>query len=200
MRATLFKRYALFVVPLVAVIAVVVVVLGRTNHMRSAKVDQNGYTARLNASDMELQSSYKLADGGDRNGDGAISAGDTLAFTFTLTNKGTQSARQVKLDTGIPNKYATYVDSLTGATGLLTDESNVVFDNIFVQPNGTQTISFTTATLRSPDDYSIDFSPRLMNPDKSLALSGEAMQVAVIKADAASMRSQVKVEQSEGDR
>ncbi len=89
-----------------------------------------------------LDSTIALVPGGDTDMNNIIDAGDTIRFTYKLSNTTDQAYTFSTLKTNIDKKELTYVHNLYGVTGISNDDKSIVFTNFRMDANSSKTISF----------------------------------------------------------
>jgi uncharacterized repeat protein (TIGR01451 family) len=165
--------------PAITVVGVLILGIGIFFKLHEHSDNKLVYLTHLSPKGIEVASSYGFAPNGDTNKNHKIDAGETLSFSFTVTNKSKQAAKTVTLDTGIPRSMIGYPQNVDGATGILENRPTLIFKNLVILPGETQKLSFTAQSLYSPTNYGIHMRPVLIDPSNTAVVRGESKFVAV---------------------
>jgi hypothetical protein len=155
--------------------------------------DSNKRSSTLNAHTVSFKAEAVLAKDGDMDKDGKTDGGDTLHFTFKLTNKSQAEAKYLDLDTKIPKDRVFYVRNYAGSSSAATENGTIVFKNVVVLPNQTQEISFDASLFYDTKDWQLNFTPEVREPGKSRIAQANAVSTAVSKADTTSLPSMTTI-------
>lgn len=91
-------------------------------------------------SKIEITSDIQLTENGDLNNNGEMDGGDTVRFSFVLSNGTDKPYPFSKLKTNIRRDAIHFIHNVQGVTGI--DNTTLELPNIYVLPNSKQMISF----------------------------------------------------------
>ncbi len=91
-------------------------------------------------SKIEITSDIQLTEKGDLNNNGEMDGGDTVRFSFVLSNGTDKPYPFSKLKTNIRRDAIHFIHNVQGVTGI--DNTTLELPNIYVLPNSKQVISF----------------------------------------------------------
>lgn len=92
--------------------------------------------------ELKIDANIVLAPGGDVNKNSQIDAGDTVRFSYTITNTTDQEYTFATLKTNINRKQINFIHNVTGTTNLSDDGKTVSIANFRIAPNQVVPISF----------------------------------------------------------
>ena len=92
--------------------------------------------------ELNLKSDIALAKDGDLDKNEEINAGDTVTFTFILSNPSDKKYSHTTLRTNIDRKSINFIHNIIGTSGLNDDGKTITIPNIKVAPSESITISF----------------------------------------------------------
>lgn len=91
---------------------------------------------------LTIESSIRLAPGGDLNQNGQIDSGDSVTFAYKITNSTDNKYTFATLKTNVPRKQLNFVRNITGASGIKDTGETVNIANLRILPQSQQVISF----------------------------------------------------------
>jgi len=123
--------------------------------------------------ELKIESSITLVPEGDVNKNGQIDAGDTVRFSYTLTNTTDKEYSFATLKTNINRKQLNFIHSITGASSLDDNGKTIEIPNFRIPPNQTATITFDArVNYYSTEDPVIATVPEFLdNNNKSITKS-----------------------------
>ncbi len=101
-----------------------------------------------------------------------MDGGDTLRFSFTITNHDKGQAQFLSLRTGLDKNTVFNISHVMGTTGLDSKPNELTLSNILVQSNQTQIISFDATLIYSQNPSTISLNPQLFDPSNQLLTKG----------------------------
>ncbi|MBU3978751.1 hypothetical protein KJ980_07210 [Patescibacteria group bacterium] len=116
----------------------------KTTHAFSLGDVVNGVKSLISPAKKELKidSSITLVPEGDVNKNGQIDAGDTVRFTYTLTNTTDREYSFATLKTNINRKQLNFIHNITGTASLDDDGKTIEIPNFRIAPNQIAAITF----------------------------------------------------------
>jgi hypothetical protein len=92
--------------------------------------------------ELKIESNISLVPDGDVNKNGQIEAGDTVRFSYTLTNTTDREYSFSTLKTNINRKQLNFIHNITGASSLDDNGKTIEIPNFRIAPNQTAVITF----------------------------------------------------------
>ena len=92
--------------------------------------------------ELKIDSSITLVPEGDVNNNGNIDAGDTVRFSYALTNTTDKEYSFSTLRTNINRKQLNFIHNITGTASLDDDGKTIEIPNFRITPNQIATITF----------------------------------------------------------
>lgn len=92
--------------------------------------------------ELKIDANIELAPDGDVNKNGQIDAGDTVRFSYTITNTTDQAYSFATLKTNINRKQLNFIHNVTGATNLNDDGKTITISNFRIAPGQVVSLSF----------------------------------------------------------
>jgi hypothetical protein len=89
-----------------------------------------------------LEADIKLNPEGDLNKNGQIDSGDTVTFSYKITNTTDKSYPYSTLKTNVPKEKLNELKDTFGMTGIIEDGHTVTVPNLRVLPNGIISLEF----------------------------------------------------------
>ncbi len=123
--------------------------------------------------ELKIDSSISLVPEGDVNKNGQIDAGDTVRFSYTLTNTTDQEYSFANLKTNINRKQLNFIHNITGTASLDDNGKTIEIPNFRIAPNQTATITFDArVNYFTSEDPLIATTPEFLdNNNKSIVKS-----------------------------
>ena len=180
-------------VPVVVVAGVFVLLVGGGVTWKVTH-DINKRNTTLNEHTVSLKAAAALAKDGDVNSNGKTDGGDTLHFTFNMTNSSPAEAKYLDLDTKIPKDKVFYVRNYKGASSMAVENGTIVFKNVVVLPSQTQEISFDAGVLYDNKDWQLSFTPEVRaRGEQPRIAAGNTVSTSIAKADTATLPSMTTI-------
>ena len=129
---------------------------------------KNVFTSQSTPSQNEftVTSKIELAPGGDLNNNGQIDAGDTLRFSYTITNTTDTTYKFATLKTNINRNDINFIHNIQGALSLNDNGKTVTIPNLHVFPQQTLATSFDARIdYNSSTDQVIKTQPEFITSD-----------------------------------
>lgn len=127
-------------------------------------------------------SDISLASGGDLNQNGQIDSGDTVTFTYVLTNPTDSEYSFATLQTKIPRDNLHFIHDIRGTASLFDRDGTIIIPNLRLGPKQKLTISFNARiNYLANNDTLITTAPELIlyNPRLFLNLPDSMREHAV---------------------
>ncbi len=100
-------------------------------------------------SNIEITSDIELTENGDLNSNGELDGGDTVRFSFTISNDTDEPYPFSNLKTNIKRDSIHFIHNVKGVTGI--DNNTLELPNIYVLPHSKIEISFDAKLNYSED-------------------------------------------------
>ncbi len=133
--------------------------------------------------ELKIDSDITLVPEGDVNKNGQIDSGDTVRFSYTLTNTTDQEYSFATLKTNINRKQLNFIHNITGTASLDDDGKTIEIPNFRIAPNQIATITFDArVNYYTSEDPTIATEPEFLSSDnksivKSLKKEIKAMRI-----------------------
>ncbi|HSX09003.1 MAG TPA: hypothetical protein VLF93_02535 [Candidatus Saccharimonadales bacterium] len=145
---------------------------------------KNIFTTSANQHSLTVSSKISLVSSGDLNHNGQIDAGDTVKFSYVITNTTDKSYKFVTLNTNINTKEINGVNEVQGVLSLNDDKDTITIPNLTIIPNQVRTISFDAQINFFKDSNpTIDTKPELDDQNNKSIAVGEAQTINANKMD-----------------
>lgn len=116
-----------------------------------------------------IDSTISLAPLGDINKNGQIDAGDTVTFSYTLTNTSNTEYAFVTLVTNIDRNQLHFIHNVRGSASLTDRGGTINIPNIRLGPLQTVSIQFDSRVNFNPSkDVVLATQPELLNSDRTV--------------------------------
>lgn len=131
--------------------------------------------ARLTGTSKKItvDSDITLITGGDVNNNGDIDAGDSIRFSYTITNPTKNEYPFATLETHIPRNNLNFIHNVYGAASLSDENGTITIPNLRIPPQGEVLIRFNARVNYSSDEVSLSTEPELFTEDKKSLAKGD---------------------------
>ncbi len=117
--------------------------------------------------ELKIDSGISLVPEGDVNKNGQIDAGDTVRFSYTLTNTTDQEYSFATIKTNINRKQINFIHNITGTASLDDDSKTIEIPNFRIAPNQIATITFDArVNYYTSEDPTIATVPEFFDNNK----------------------------------
>lgn len=191
------KKLLLSPIPLL-VIAILVMVSSRSAQALSISdiIDgiKNVFSQGSQNNNLSVTSKITLVPEGDLNKNGQIDAGDTVRFTYTITNPTNNSYKQLDLKTSVDTKKLNGITNVQGVLSLDQNKDTVTIPYLTIDPNQVRTVSFDAkVNLYKDNDQSLGTVPELVAEGGISLLKAQKEEVKAHKLDAATFNKLVHI-------
>ncbi|MBI4062290.1 hypothetical protein HY410_00035 [Candidatus Gottesmanbacteria bacterium] len=115
---------------------------------------------------VSIDSSVALAPGGDVNRNGQVDGGDTVTFSYTLTNTSDAEYTFLTLVTNIDRNQLHFIHNVQGTASLSDRNGTVIISNVRLGPLQELVIRFDARTnFNTTTDMIIATQPELLNEE-----------------------------------
>jgi hypothetical protein len=131
-----------------------------------------------------ITSDISLVSNGDLNHNGKIDSGDTVKFSYTITNPTKNNYQFADFRTNINGKVLNEINAVQGVASLRDDKGILDIPNFSLLANQVRKVSFEAKVNFSEDkDISLSTQPELFDRNVREIVLGEKKEVTAIKMD-----------------
>lgn len=142
-----------------------------------------------------VSSNISLVRGGDLNKNGKIDSGDTIRFSYTITNTTNNTYKFSVLNTNVNTKLLNEIDNVQGSSSINTSDNSVSFPYITINPNQVRTLSFDAhINFNKEADQQISTEPTLVEEGNKSLAEGDKQSITANKMDQALFNKFVHIE------
>lgn len=154
----------------------------------------------INPGKLAIDSVISLAAGGDVESNGEIDAGDTLRFSYTITNLSDKKYAFATIKTNIDRKQLNFVHNVQGSSGLTDDGKTITFPNIRLEPSQILTINFDARINYFQDsDKTISTESEFIENGKDLIAKSQKKEVNAKKLSPEKIESLTTIKQQKSE-
>lgn len=165
----------------------------------------SGAKKLLNSSDtnkegeIEIESNISLAPNGDKDGDGKVSSGDEVRFSYIIKNHSGENYTFATLKTNIDRRNINFIHNIH-ATSLDDNGKDISFPNVRIRANQSTVFSFDTRINYFTDaDKLISTEPELLSKEKKSVTKALRKEIRAHKIDLNKIPSLMKFKRNEVD-
>jgi len=131
---------------------------------------------------LSISSKIDLAPNGDLNKNGQITAGDTIKFTYVLSNITGNSYSFATLKTNINTTILNSLSNIQGTTSINDANHTITIPYVHLNPDQQLTISFTAQTNFNKDsNQTLSTQPEIIDQNNKSLATGQKQEVTVNK-------------------
>lgn len=145
------------------------------------------------AKGVSVTASVVLAENGDLNKDKIIEAGDTVTYSYTISNTSNSVYEFATLDTHIDHSHINFIHNIKGASSLSEKRDSIVIPNLFVGAIQTVNVSFDARVNIDTGDTSLTTAPQLLTKDRKSIAQDISHNVKTKKSGQKTLKSQTEV-------
>lgn len=112
---------------------------------------------------LTLTANINLSPTGDINQNAQIDSGDTVTFTYTITNNTDNEHPFATLITNIPRNYIHFIHNINGAASLSDENGIVAIPNLYINPQQKLVVSFEARINYFQGEQYIFTEPQLIS-------------------------------------
>ena len=125
-----------------------------------------------------IESNVELATDGDLNKNGQIDAGDTITFTYSISNPTDKELAFNTLKTNIPRNALHFIHDIRGTSSLSDKNNTIEIPNLRINPYQDLTVSFNARiNYFQNSDQTIWTEPELITQDKKSLFKGTRKEI-----------------------
>lgn len=134
--------------------------------------------------ELKVDSGISLVPGGDLNKNGQVDAGDSVKFSYTITNSTKNLYRFAKLQTNINAKEINSITNVRGALSLDANRDTITIPNLSIESGQVRKISFDAwINFYKDTDQSISTEAELLDDKDSLVFKAQKKEVSAKKME-----------------
>jgi hypothetical protein len=134
--------------------------------------------------ELKVESKIELVDDGDLNKNGQIDAGDTIKYSFTITNTSDKTYSFGKLNTNVITTEINSLSNIKGVVSIDDSKKTIVIPNITVNPNQVRKISFEAKpNLYKDSDKTLSSEAEYVDEKNTPVFTSEKKEILVKKVD-----------------
>lgn len=129
---------------------------------------------------LSVTSKIDLTPNGDLDKDGKVDAGDTVRFSYTLTNKSEKKYSFATLNTNINRQQINFVHNVVGTANLNDDGKTITIPNLSLVPDQVINITFDArVNYTKNSDPLLSTEPELIDDKKQSIIKAEKYEIKV---------------------
>lgn len=131
-----------------------------------------------------IDTDIALAPGGDINKNGQVDAGDSIKFSYTITNPTGDTFQLATLETNVNTKEINSISNVQGVLSLDVGKDTVSIPNLNIEPNQVRKISFNARiNFYKDSDQSISTEAELVDNSNASIFKAKKQEVTAKKMD-----------------
>ena len=128
--------------------------------------------------DFTIESTIMLAPQGDVNKNGQVDAGDTITFTYFLSNPTDKELTFNTLKTNIPRNTLHFIHDIRGTSSLSDKNNTIEIPNLRINPYQDLAVSFNArVNYFQNSDQTIWTQPEFITQDKKSFFKGTRKEI-----------------------